>query len=166
MSLNWTIYGNKLQFIVREPREEIKQAINNIYYRYGYTTDEYTSLTDNIINSRRYFNYVKGDINIATAVTLEKNKYISQDAIADILERFKSGVTILHTLTDSTHDEYVVDVDSFKFQYENWENFIAYGGILSKGENKIWERNLNDIIHRESISKIDNYISINTSIYF
>ena len=130
MSLNWTIYGNKLQFIVREPRNEIKQAINNIYYRYGYTTDEYTSLTDNIINSRRYFNYVKGEINIATAVSLEKDRYISQDAITDVLERFKSGVTILHTLSDLTSTANVIDVDCFKFEYENWENFIAYGGLV------------------------------------
>lgn len=130
MSLNWTIYGNKLKFIVREPRNEIKEAINNIYYRYGYTTDEYTSLTDNIINSRRYFNYVKGDINIATAVSLEKDRYISQDAIADVLERFKSGVTILHTLSDLTSTANVIDVDCFKFEYENWEDFIAYGGIF------------------------------------
>ena len=130
MSLNWKIYGNKLKFIVRQPREEIKKAINNIYYRYGYTTDEYTSLTDNIINSRRYFNYIKGDINIATAVSLEKNKYISQDAIADIIERFKSGVTILHTLTDATTAAYIVDVDCFQFEYENWEDFVAYGGVF------------------------------------
>lgn len=130
MSLNWTIYGNKLQFIVREPRKEIKEAVNNIYYRYGYTTDEYTSLADNIINSRRYFNYVKGDINIATSVSLEKDRYISQDAIADVLERFKSGVTILHTLIDLKSTTNVVDVDCFKFEYENWENFIAYGGIF------------------------------------
>lgn len=130
MSLNWTIYGNKLKFIVREPRNEIKQAINNIYYRYGYTTDEYTSLTDNIINSRRYFNYIKGDINIATAVALEKDRYISQDAITDVLERFKSGVTILHTLSDLTSTANVIDVDCFKFEYENWEDFIAYGGLF------------------------------------
>lgn len=130
MSLNWEIYGNKLKFVVREPRNEIKQAINNIYYRYGYTTDEYTSLTDNIINSRRYFNYVKGDINIATAVALEKDRYISQDAITDVLERFKSGVTILHTLTDLTSTANLVDVDCFKFEYENWEDFIAYGGLF------------------------------------
>ena len=130
MSLNWSIYGNKLKFIVREPRNEIKQAINSIYYRYGYTTDEYTSLTDNIINSRRYFNYVKGDINIATSVSLEKNRYISQDAIADVLERFKSGVTILHTHSDLTSTANVIDVDCFKFEYENWEDFIAYGGLF------------------------------------
>ena len=130
MSLNWTIYGNKLEFIVREPRNEIKQAINNIYYRYGYTTDEYTSLIDNIINSRRYFNYVKGDINIATSVSLEKDRYISQEAISDVLERFKSGVTILHTLSDLTSTTNIIDVDCFKFEYENWENFIAYGGIF------------------------------------
>ena len=130
MSLNWSIYGNKLKFIVREPRNEIKQAINNIYYRYGYTTDEYTSLTDNIINSRRYFNYIKGDINIATAVSLEKDRYISQDAITDVLERFKSGVTILHTLSDLTSTANVIDVDCFKFEYENWEDFIAYGGLF------------------------------------
>ena len=131
MSLNWTIYGNKLQFIVREPRSEIKQAINNIYYRYGYTTDEYTSLTDNIINSRRYFNYVKGDINIATAVSLEKDRYISQEAIFDVLERFKSGVTILHTLiNDFPAMIGVIDVDCLKFEYENYEDFIAYGGIF------------------------------------
>ena len=130
MSLNWSIYGNKLKFIVREPRNEIKQAINNIYYRYGYTTDEYTSLTDNIINSRRYFNYVKGDINIATAVSLEKDRYISQDAITDVLERFKSGITILHTLSDLTSTVGVIDVDCFKFEYENWEDFIAFGGIF------------------------------------
>ena len=130
MSLNWTIYGNKLQFIVREPRNEIKQAINNIYYRYGYTTDEYTSLTDDIINSRRYFNYVKGDINIATAVSLEKDRYISQEAISDVLERFKSGVTILHTLSDLTTTTNIIDVDCLKFEYENYEDFIAYGGIF------------------------------------
>lgn len=130
MSLNWTIYGNKLQFIVREPREEIRKAINNIYYRYGYTTDEYTSLTNNIINSRRYFNYVKGDINIATAVSLEKDRYISQDAITDVLERFKSGVTILHTLSDLTSTANIIDVDCFKFEYENYEDFIAYGGLF------------------------------------
>ena len=130
MSLNWTIYGNKLQFIVREPREEIKKAINNIYYRYGYTTDEYTSLTDNIINSRRYFNYVKGDINIATSVSLEKDRYISQEAISDVLERFKSGVTILHTLSDLTTTTNIIDVDCLKFEYENYEDFIAYGGIF------------------------------------
>lgn len=130
MSLNWTIYGNKLQFIVREPRNEIKQAINNIYYRYGYTTDEYTSFTDNIINSRRYFNYVKGDINIATAVSLEKDRYISQEAISDVLERFKSGVTILHTLSDLTTTTNIIDVDCLKFEYENYEDFIAYGGLF------------------------------------
>ena len=130
MSLNWTIYGNKLQFIVREPREEIKKAINNIYYRYGYTTDEYTSLTDNIINSRRYFNYVKGDINIASAVSLEKDRYISQDAITDVLERFKSGVTMLHTLSDLTTTTNIIDADCLKFEYENYEDFIAYGGIF------------------------------------
>ena len=130
MSLNWTIYGNKLQFIVREPRNEIKQAINNIYYRYGYTTDEYTSFTDNIINSRRYFNYVKGDINIATAVSLEKDRYISQEAISDVLERFKSGVTILHTLIDLTTTTNIIDVDCLKFEYENYEDFIAYGGLF------------------------------------
>ena len=110
--------------------KEIKDAINNIYYRYGYTTDEYTSLTDNIINSRRYFNYVKGDINIATSVSLEKDRYISQDAIADVLERFKSGVTILHTLINLMIPENPVDVDCLKFEYENWEDFIAYGGIF------------------------------------
>lgn len=130
MSLNWSIYGNKLKFIVREPRKEIKDAINNIYYRYGYTTDEYTSLTDNIINSRRYFNYVKGDVNIATAVSLEKDRYISQDAITDVLERFKSGVTLLHTLSDLTSTANIIDTDCFKFEYENWEDFIAYGGIF------------------------------------
>ena len=130
MSLNWSIYGNKLKFIVREPRKEIKAAINNIYYRYGYTTDEYTSLTDNIINSRRYFNYIKGDINIATSAALEKDRYISQDAITDVLERFKSGVTILHTLSDLTTTANIIDVDCFKFEYENWEDFIAYGGIF------------------------------------
>ena len=131
MSLNWTIYGNKLQFIVREPREEIKKAINNIYYRYGYTTDEYTSLTDSIINSRRYFNYVKGDINIATAVSLEKDGYITQEAISDVLERFKIGVTILHTLSDlTTTAPNIIDVDCLKFEYENYEDFIAYGGIF------------------------------------
>lgn len=130
MSLNWEIYGNKLKFIVREPRNEIKQAINNIYYRYGYTSDEYTSITDNIINSRRYFNYIKGDINIASAVALEKDRYISQDAIADVLERFKNGVTILHTLSDLTSTANVIDVDCFKFEYENWEDFIAYGGLF------------------------------------
>ena len=130
MSLNWTIYGNKLQFIVREPREEIKKAINNIYYRYGYTTDEYTSLTDKIINSRRYFNYVKGDINIATSVALEKDRYISQEAISDVLERFKSGVTVLHTLSDLTSTVNVIDVDCLKFEYENYEDFIAYGGLF------------------------------------
>ena len=130
MSLNWTIYGNKLQFIVREPRNEIKKAINNIYYRYGYTTDEYTSLTDNIINSRRYFNYIKGDINIATAVSLEKDRYISQEAISDVLERFKNGVTILHTLSDLTSTANIIDTDCLKFEYENWEDFIAYGGLF------------------------------------
>ena len=130
MSLNWSIYGNKLKFIVREPRNEIKQAINNIYYRYGYTTDEYTSLTDNIINSRRYFNYVKGDINIATAVSLEKDRYISQEAISDVLERFKNGITMLHTLSDLTSTANIIDVDCFKFEYENWEDFIAYGGLF------------------------------------
>ena len=130
MSLNWTIYGNKLQFIVREPREEIKQAINNLYYRYGYTTDEYTSLTDKIINSRRYFNYIKGDINIATTVALEKDRYISQEAIFDVLGRFKSGVTILHTLSDLTTTTNIIDVDCLKFEYENYEDFIAYGGIF------------------------------------
>ena len=87
-------------------------------------------MTDNLINSRRYFNYIKGDINIATAAALEKDRYISQDAITDVLERFKSGVTILHTLSDLTSTTNVVDVDCFKFAYENWEDFIAYGGIF------------------------------------
>ena len=133
MSLNWTIYGNKLQFIVREPREEIKQAINNIYYRYGYTSDEYTSLTDNIINSRRYFNYIKGDINIATTVPLEKDRYISQDAITDVLERFKSGVTILHTLSSLTAP-LPDDTDYTKVQVKAGSNIFSTLDIIKKVE--------------------------------
>lgn len=81
--------GNKVILFEFEPREEVRELINDFFSLYGYAQGYYM-VPD--LDSRLWFNYCRGTVDIDNYKkkrSLEENK-------ADIVQRFQQGVYKIH----------------------------------------------------------------------
>lgn len=102
---------NKLWFVYYEPSAQVKAALNDLFYYYGYACNDY-GVPD--VYSRTWFNFLQ----CIPVFESETSLYIS-DYIAEIEERFQAGVTIFHP-----HE--ISDVVTYDYPQsrENWETSI------------------------------------------
>jgi len=104
--LNW-YNGNRLLRIKYEISDVQKAKVYQLLYRCGYACYDVGAPN---LNSRQLFNYIEADIDLDTKTRPELIKYY-----ADIRERFKKGVTVLHKNGDLT--TYCTK--------ENWETWLV-----------------------------------------
>ena len=81
--------GNKLILFEFEPREEVRELINDYFSLYGYSRGYYEKPD---LDSRLFFNYCRGYVDIDN---YEKRRAIEENK-ADIVQKFKDGVYKIH----------------------------------------------------------------------
>lgn len=101
---------NKLWRTKYSVSDNIKNQLFHMFYLYGYAKNTY-GIPDT--NSRRFFNYVKGDVKFSND---EDGIFIN--FMDDIKELFKAGVTYYHRAKLSQDGAYIYDWNQ---EYENWE---------------------------------------------
>ena len=96
--------NNRAKLVEYKVSQRMKNALFNLFYLTGYTTNE-----NKIPNfySRTWFNYISMDINV-----IENKVGIPEEIMSDIKARWKNGVTIYH-MRNGSYD--------FDQKYENWE---------------------------------------------
>ena len=95
-------HGAYLRFCYGEPRQEIKKAIYDYLYRYGYSENCYGIPN---VNSRLRFNYLECD-------AVLRAQSVPVQYVEMLEEKYHQGVTFIHA-----------DMD-WLFQYENWETSL------------------------------------------
>lgn len=81
--------GNKLILFEFEPREEVRELINDYFSLYGYSRGYYEKPN---LDSRLFFNYCRGYVDIDN---YKKRRAIEENK-ADIVQRFQDGVYKIH----------------------------------------------------------------------
>ena len=81
--------GNKVILFEFEPREEVRELINDFFSLYGYAQGYYM-VPD--LDSRLWFNYCRGTVDIDNY----KKKRSIEENKADIVQRFQQGVYKIH----------------------------------------------------------------------
>ena len=81
--------GNKVILFEFEPREEVREMINDFFSLYGYAQGYYM-VPD--LDSRLWFNYCRGTVDIDNY----KKKRSIEENKADIVQRFQQGVYKIH----------------------------------------------------------------------
>ena len=81
--------GNKVILFGFEPREEVRELINDFFSLYGYAQGYYM-VPD--LDSRLWFNYCRGTVDIDNY----KKKRSIEENKADIVQRFQQGVYKIH----------------------------------------------------------------------
>lgn len=81
--------GNKVILFEFEPREEVRELINDFFSLYGYAQGYYM-VPD--LDSRLWFNYCRGTVDIDN---YKKRRAIEENK-ADIVQRFQQGVYKIH----------------------------------------------------------------------
>lgn len=81
--------GNKLILFEFEPREEVRELINDYFSLYGYSRGYYERPD---LDSRLFFNYCRGYVDIDN---YKKRRAIEENK-ADIVQRFQDGVYKIH----------------------------------------------------------------------
>lgn len=81
--------GNKLILFEFEPREEVRELINDYFGLYGYSRGYYEKPD---LDSRLFFNYCRGYVDIDN---YKKRRAIEENK-ADIVQRFQDGVYKIH----------------------------------------------------------------------
>lgn len=81
--------GNKLILFEFEPREEVRELINDFFSLFGYAQGYYM-VPD--LDSRLWFNYCRGTVDIDNY----KKKRSIEENKADIVQRFQQGVYKIH----------------------------------------------------------------------
>lgn len=111
--------GNAPVFAWYELKEYLKKPISDYFFYYGYKDNSLLSrfggwwkFRQNELNSRFRFNYLEMDMKIKPGA-----KTMDSEVLADIVRKFKQGVTFIHH--DSASGAPVEwDLDQ---EYENWE---------------------------------------------
>lgn len=98
---------NALWLKTYRPRQKIMDMLDDLFYFFGYTTNEY-GVPD--LHTRVWFDYIVCEPDFFQNVTM-----VWQDYQSDISERFKEGVTIFHRVGSD------MDLNQKK---ENWERFL------------------------------------------
>lgn len=81
--------GNKLILFEFEPREEVRELINDYFSLYGYSRGYYEKPN---LDSRLFFNYCRGYVDIDN---YKKRRAIEENK-ADIVQKFQDGVYKIH----------------------------------------------------------------------
>ena len=81
--------GNKLILFEFEPREEVRELINDYFSLYGYSRGYYEKPD---LDSRLFFNYCRGYVDIDN---YKKRRAIEENK-ADIVQKFQDGVYKIH----------------------------------------------------------------------
>ena len=81
--------GNKLVLFEFEPREEVRELINDYFSLYGYSRGYYEKPD---LDSRLFFNYCRGYVDIDN---YKKRRAIEENK-ADIVQKFQDGVYKIH----------------------------------------------------------------------
>ena len=81
--------GNKVILFEFEPREEVRELINDFFSLYGYSRGYYEKPD---LDSRLWFNYCRGTVDIDNY----KKKRSIEENKADIVQRFQQGVYKIH----------------------------------------------------------------------
>lgn len=103
---------NKFKLEEYEVTDDIKKLLDDTFYYYGYI--EFKNFNDNMMNTRKWFNYIKADIEIDN-----KSSELKEEWIDEIISKFKEGVTYFHGVNISGFMTY--DISQTK---ENWETNI------------------------------------------
>ena len=81
--------GNKVLLFEFEPREEVRDMINDYFNLYGYAQGYYEKPD---LDSRLFFNYCRGTVDIDN---FKKNRSLEEHK-ADIIKKFQDGVYKIH----------------------------------------------------------------------
>ena len=95
---------NKAKYCLYEPSPRMKQALLDMFYYAGYSTNEQKIPT---VNTRYWFNYLQCDL------VIDETNNLPESIIQDIKNRFKEGCTFFHHHT-------TWDVAQVKENYETW----------------------------------------------
>ena len=96
--------GNKAKLCLYEPSPRMKHLIADLFYYFGYTTEE---LKKPVINTRSWFNFLQCELELANT-----GNNLTEEVIEDLKARFRSGITFFHKVNGTW------DLDQVK---ENWE---------------------------------------------
>ncbi len=95
--------ANRAKLCMYEVSPRVKAALDDLFYFFGYATDEYGTPEMNV---RWWFDYVQGEMSLTPAA------HIPEEMLQDLVNRYSAGVTLFHkhgTTWDITQ------------QKENWE---------------------------------------------
>lgn len=104
--------GNKVLLFEFEPREEVRDMINDYFNLYGYAQGYYEKPN---LDSRLFFNYCRGTVDIDN---YKKNRSLEEHK-ADIIKKFQDGVYKIHKV--NTPSGIYWDV---KLERQNYERSI------------------------------------------
>ncbi len=95
--------------------DRMRKALFDLFYYFGYKTDEMKVPN---VKTRSWFNFIQAELDVTQTSNLSSN------IVDDIKEKFKNGVTFMHTIyVDSTPQW------DFEQEKENWETALV-GGII------------------------------------
>lgn len=99
--------NNRAKLVKYEVSEKMKNLLFNLFFYYGYISDEYENpVTSKMVNNRIWFNFLQCE-----AVF---NQFPTSQEIEDAIKaKFKEGVTIFHKRSNNRYD--------FEQKYENFE---------------------------------------------
>ena len=101
---------NRLQYMIYEPTDVMKNMLNDLFYYAGYKSGRMGMPNH---NTRLNFDYLECD-----AVLEDITANISQEILTELVNCFKNGVTYIHKTTRTSHKW---DIEQ---KYENWENSL------------------------------------------
>lgn len=104
--------GNKVLLFEFEPREEVRDLINDYFSLYGYAQGYYEKPD---LDSRLFFNYCRGTVDIDN---FKKNRSLEEHK-ADIIKKFQDGVYKIHKVNTPLGTYWDV-----KLERQNYERSI------------------------------------------
>ena len=104
--------GNKVLLFEFEPREEVRDLINDYFNLYGYAQGYYEKPD---LDSRLFFNYCRGTVDIDN---FKKNRSLEEHK-ADIIKKFQDGVYKIHKVNTPLGTYWDV-----KLERQNYERSI------------------------------------------
>lgn len=106
--------SNRARLVVYQVSQKIRNLIYNLFYYYGYVSDEHGNpFTNGWATSRNNFNYLQCELVFNT-------QWGDNDIMEDITNRYKEGATIFHKTTSGSNTNFY----DFDQTLENWETTI------------------------------------------
>ena len=111
--LNYYTKGNYPKLVTYAPSDTIKKYLADLFHFKGYNAGYYGEPQ---IFTRVRFNYIEADISLREETSAFILRNYSQEILYDYKQRWASGLTILHSLNNTSPD--------FNQKYENWETIL------------------------------------------